>query len=76
VGSIRRSGLSGRPLFDECNMEDYAKVLAHCSRFPLEVSHPQPDKAVSWLHQTGNSKATTSAYLLIQMRENCWIHQH
>jgi hypothetical protein len=36
------AGLSGKPLFDEGNMEDYARVLARCSRFPLEMIHPEP----------------------------------
>ncbi len=46
-------GLSGKPLFDEWNMQDYARVLAHCSRFPLELIHPQADKVISWLRQSG-----------------------
>lgn len=46
-------GLSGKPLFEEWEMEGYARMLGHCSRFPLEVIHPQPDKVISWLFQAG-----------------------
>ena len=31
------------PLFDEWEMEEYAHVLAHCSRFPLEIIRHEPD---------------------------------
>lgn len=46
-------GLSGKPLFDEWQMEGYARALAHCSRFPLEMIHPEPDEVISWLHRGG-----------------------
>jgi hypothetical protein len=39
--------LSGKPLFEEWEMEGYARMLPHCSRFPLEMIHPQPDKVIS-----------------------------
>jgi hypothetical protein len=42
-------GLSGKPLFDEGNLQDYAKVLAHCMRVHLEEVHPQADLVMSWL---------------------------
>lgn len=46
-------GLSAKPLFNEWRMGDYAQWLALCSRFPLEVIHPLPDKVISWLYQSG-----------------------
>jgi hypothetical protein len=46
-------GLSGKPLFEEGNIEEYARVLAHCSRLPLDLVHPQSDKVMSWLYQSG-----------------------
>jgi hypothetical protein len=46
-------GLSGKPLFEEWNIEGYAQALAHCSRFPLETIHPQPDRVISWLYREG-----------------------
>jgi len=46
-------GLSGKPLFEEWDIEGYAHALAHCSRLPLEVIHPEPDKVISWLYQEG-----------------------
>jgi hypothetical protein len=46
-------GLSSKPLFDEGNIHDYARVLAHCSRFPLELIHPEPGKVISWLFRRG-----------------------
>ncbi|MGH2508001.1 MAG: hypothetical protein ACRDHZ_11445 [Ktedonobacteraceae bacterium] len=46
-------GLSAKPLFDEGNIDDYSRVLAHCSRFPLEMVHPEPIKVVSWLYRSG-----------------------
>jgi hypothetical protein len=57
-GSVRvilnpLGGLSGKPLFDDWKMEDYARVLAYCSRFPLELVHPHVDKVMSWLHRSG-----------------------
>lgn len=45
-------GLSGGPLFSEGNMTEYAKVLAHCTHFPLEMLHPVPDKVISWLRDS------------------------
>jgi hypothetical protein len=49
-------GLSGKPLFREGDMEEYAQVLAHCSRLPLEVVHPVPGKVMSWLFDSGKLK--------------------
>ena len=49
-------GLSGKPLFEEGNIEEYARVLAHCSRLPLDSIHPQPDQVMSWLYQSGKLK--------------------
>jgi hypothetical protein len=49
-------GLSGKPLFKEWNMEEYAKMLSHCARFPLDLVRPQPDKVITWLYQSGELK--------------------
>jgi len=46
-------GLMGGPLFDEWEMEGYAHVLAHCSRFPFEMIHPEAGQTISWLHDKG-----------------------
>jgi hypothetical protein len=46
-------GLSGKPLFDNWDMQDYAKALAFYFRCPEEQIHPEPDKVVSWLFRAG-----------------------
>jgi len=49
-------GLSGKPLFEKGEMQDYFQVLAHCLRCPQEAIQPRPDKVMSWLYQSGKLK--------------------
>jgi hypothetical protein len=42
-------GLTGGSLFDPVDVQDYARVLAHCSRLPLEVIQPEPGQLMGWL---------------------------
>lgn len=50
-------GLSGKPLFNDGNMEEYAAVLAHVSRFPRELIEPEPERVMRWLQDSnGNLK--------------------
>lgn len=49
-------GLSGKPLFENGNIQEYARILAHCSRCPLEFIHPERDKVMSWLYEAGKLK--------------------
>jgi len=50
-------GLMGGPLFDPVSVEDYAHVLAHCTRLPAEMIQPEPGKLVGWLrHESGALK--------------------
>ena len=46
-------GLSGKPLFENWNMQDYAKALAFYFRCSEEQIHPEPHKVVSWLFRAG-----------------------
>lgn len=54
-------GLMGGPLFDKGNMKAFAKVLAHCTRFPLKKLHPRPDKIVTWLRGPDGERKHMSA---------------
>jgi len=44
-------GLSGKPLFDEADSEQYGKVLTHVSRFSEEQIMPEPGKVMGWLRK-------------------------
>jgi hypothetical protein len=46
-------GLSAKPLFDDANVEDYARVLADCSQFPLQLIQPVAGRVMTWLRRSG-----------------------
>lgn len=51
-------GLSGKPLFDEWDLETYSKILAQYVRefgvAPSDVFH-SPDQIISWLHDSNGN---------------------
>lgn len=49
VSVMPMSGLSGKPVFDEWNLDAYAQVLSFFTGVPVEQLHPAPDKIMTWL---------------------------
>lgn len=50
-------GLSGKPLFNDLDIEEYAATLAHVSRFPRQLIEPEPRRVMRWLQDSnGNLK--------------------
>jgi len=49
-------GFGRRPLFAQASIEQYARVLAHCTRLPLETVHPKADLVMTWLREDGKLK--------------------
>lgn len=43
-------GLSSKPIYDEWNQRDYARVLSQFTGFPLERIFREPDQVMSWLY--------------------------
>ncbi len=42
-------GLSGKPIFDAWDNEEYAAILTHFTGMPLEYINPEPGKVRTWI---------------------------
>jgi hypothetical protein len=43
-------GFSAKPLFEEFDMKQYAKILAHYTGYPIDLIYQAPDKVMTWLN--------------------------
>jgi hypothetical protein len=67
----RLQGFSMKPIFDEWNQQEFARVLSGITGFPLESVFKPPTGVASWLHD-GRGKIKLMPVPALPVSDSSW----